>query len=182
MDAPNVASDMIGEVGTRLAHSAAVAAQAEAIAHLVEEPWASALVDAAWLHDVGYAPTLASTGFHPLDGARWLRARRWPDPVCRLVAWHTRAGKEAELRGLLAQLQAEFEPPPAMAQAALAWADLTSLPTGERCTAEQRISEVLARYPTDSVVHQATTSSRTELLDMARQIDSRLGPQLEGSR
>ena len=31
------------------------------------------LVAAAWLHDIGYAPELVVTGFHPLDGARYLR-------------------------------------------------------------------------------------------------------------
>ena len=31
------------------------------------------LVAAAWLHDIGYAPELVETGFHPLDGARYLR-------------------------------------------------------------------------------------------------------------
>jgi hypothetical protein len=32
-------------------------------------------VAAAWLHDIGYAPAIAEsgTGFHPLDGARYLR-------------------------------------------------------------------------------------------------------------
>ena len=28
---------------------------------------------AAWLHDIGYAPAVDDTGFHPLDGARYLR-------------------------------------------------------------------------------------------------------------
>lgn len=174
-----MARDLLVGVGSRLAHSMAVAAQAELIAHVVDDPWSSALVDAAWLHDVGYAPALVSTGFHPLDGARWLRAGCWPDLVCRLVAWHTRAGKEAELRGLLPGLQAEFEPPASMAQAALAWADLTSSPTGERCTVEDRISEVLARYPAGSVVHQATTLNRAELLNAVRQIDNLLDPHLK---
>ncbi len=31
-----------------------------------------ALVAAAWLHDIGYAPEVTDTGFHPLDGARYL--------------------------------------------------------------------------------------------------------------
>lgn len=30
------------------------------------------LVSAAWLHDIGYAPDFVETGFHPLDGARYL--------------------------------------------------------------------------------------------------------------
>jgi hypothetical protein len=41
-------------------------------------PWTTVdrdvLVAAAWLHDVGYAPELAVTGFHPLDGAQHLEA------------------------------------------------------------------------------------------------------------
>jgi hypothetical protein len=40
------------------------------------------LVAAAILHDVGYAPDLATTGFHPLDAARVPhRPRRGPSIV-----------------------------------------------------------------------------------------------------
>lgn len=54
---------------------------------------------AAWLHDIGYAREASVLGFHPLDGARWLRDQGWPDQVTQLVAWHTHAEKEAELLG-----------------------------------------------------------------------------------
>ena len=30
------------------------------------------LVSAARLHDIGYAPDVMATGFHPLDGVRYL--------------------------------------------------------------------------------------------------------------
>lgn len=182
MDAPSVARDLLAGVGRRLAHSAAVAAQVGTVAHLVEGPWSAALVDAGWLHDVGYAPALAATGFHPLDGARWLSAHGWPESVCRLVAWHTRAGQEAELRGVMAQLTGEFEPPPPAAQSALTWADLTSSPTGERCTVEERIDEILVRYPAGSVVHEATALNRLALVDTARQIETQLSRNTEVSR
>jgi hypothetical protein len=78
----------------RLAHSATVAAQIERVAGLLDSEWRSSVRDAAWLHDVGYHPDLALTGFHPLDGARWLREHRWLDETCRLVAWHTQAFEE----------------------------------------------------------------------------------------
>ena len=48
---------------------------------------ADLLEAAAWLHDIGYAPSLVATGFHPLDGARYLRDTQHADAMlCRLVA------------------------------------------------------------------------------------------------
>src|SRR5271165_5357521 len=47
------------------------------------------LVSAAWLHDIGYAPGVAETGFHPLDGARYLAGMDAPERVVNLVARHS---------------------------------------------------------------------------------------------
>ena len=55
----------------RWAHAQGVAGKAERVAAslaLSED----VLVSAAWLHDIGYAPAAVATGFHPLDGARYL--------------------------------------------------------------------------------------------------------------
>jgi len=59
-----------------------------------------ALTAAAWLHDIGYAPDLAKTGFHPLDGARYLARIDAPERIVSLIARHSYAVLEAELRGL----------------------------------------------------------------------------------
>ena len=168
--AHETADRLLATTATRLAHSSRVARQAASIAHLLDEPWRSALVEAAWLHDVGYAPALHDTGFHPLDGARWLRAQGRRPEVCRLVAWHTRAQTEARLRGLEDVLAEEFPAPPPAAQAALTWADLTSSPTGERWAVEDRISDILRRYAPGSVVHQATVANRLALLEDVRSV------------
>ena len=164
MEASAVATELLAGVGTRLAHSRAVAHQASVVLPALDAPWSAAMQDAAWLHDVGYAPSVVSTGFHPLDGARWLSAKGWPAEVCRLVAWHTRAGTEAALRNLAAELAAEFPAPPELAQAALAWADLTSSPTGECCLTTDRVADILRRYPPESVVHRATSANLSDLL------------------
>ena len=42
------------------------------------------LLAAAWLHDIGYAPTVRKTGFHPLDGGLYLRDHKWDQ---RLTGW-----------------------------------------------------------------------------------------------
>jgi HD superfamily phosphodiesterase len=58
----------------RFAHSQAVARRAEFLALAVEPASASLLVAAAWLHDIGYAPRLRDTGYHPIDGSRHLKS------------------------------------------------------------------------------------------------------------
>jgi HD superfamily phosphodiesterase len=52
----------------RWSHVQAVARQAERIGDQVVGQGAGTLAAAAWLHDVGYAPAVVDTGFHPLDG------------------------------------------------------------------------------------------------------------------
>ena len=59
------------------------------------------LAAAAWLHDIGYAPAVKDTGFHPLDGARYLRRRAVDEQIvclgrapllCATGGGRTRAG------------------------------------------------------------------------------------------
>ena len=64
----------LSPLGNRWAHTQAVAARAQAVTAVVPEADRELLVAAAYLHDIGYAADLAGSGFHPLDGARRLRA------------------------------------------------------------------------------------------------------------
>jgi hypothetical protein len=169
-----LATRLLHALDGRLDHSATVAAQIVRAAALVEAEWRSPALDAAWLHDIGYHPDLALTGFHPLDGARWLRDHDWPDETCRLVAWHTQSLEEARLCGLATVLAAEFDPPPGLAASALAWADLTSSPNGERWDPKRRLAEILDRYPAGSVVHEATRASAPRLHAAITQIEDLL--------
>lgn len=174
-EAAAVARRLLHGLGTRLEHSAAVAAQIHRVSGLLIDPaWRSALEDAAWLHDVGYRPELALTGFHPLDGARWLRDRDWPSTTCRLVAWHTEAYEQARLFGLHDVLIVEFDRPPRLAASALAWADLTSSPTGHRCDPEERFADIFKRYPPGSRAHAATRGALPALRAAVHEIEHRL--------
>lgn len=141
-------------LGRRWMHVQAVARSAEALARAVGHEEVPVLVSAAWLHDVGYASDLASTGFHPLDGARYLRDANVPARVVNLVAHHSGARFEAAERGLEAELE-EFELESSAVMDALVTADLTTGPSGEALMYSERIAEILKRYPPGSPVHRA---------------------------
>lgn len=172
-----LAEELLAEQGIRLAHCRGVAGRAREAAWILPQPWCSAVCDAAWVHDIGYAADVAQTGLHQLDGARWLAAHGWPPEVCCLVGWHSGAETEARLRGLDADLEAEFEAPPALARSVLAWADLTTSPIGQSWTVERRLAEILERHAADSVVHQATLAARPGLLEAARTVEALLEDQ-----
>ena len=119
------------------------------------------LVAAAYLHDVGYAPELVDTGFHPLDGARHLLRLGQP-ALAALVAHHSGAAVEARLRGLEAELAA-FPPPDGPVADALTYSDLTTGPHGETVDPGVRLAEVVARHGPASVVGRARTQARVDL-------------------
>ena len=122
------------------------------------------VVAAAWLHDIGYSPAIASTGFHPLDAARYLRTTRHAsDMVCRLVAHHSSAISEADIRGLGATLSSEFRPPPRSLANALTFCDMTTGPDGQHMTVEDRIADIRARYDPRDPVSRALNRSESQL-------------------
>jgi putative nucleotidyltransferase with HDIG domain len=90
-DAAKLARGLIEPLGDRWAHVQAVAARAVELLPAVSPPDRDLLISAAWLHDIGYAPEIGATGFHPLDGARHLRHLGRPAAVVTLVAHHSGA-------------------------------------------------------------------------------------------
>jgi hypothetical protein len=112
------------------------------------------LVASAWLHDVGYAPGLAESGFHPLDGARFLRDEGLAERLCGLVAFHSSAEAEAQLFGVADQL-AEFEDERTLTRDLLWFADMTTGPDGQCMTFAERMAEVRERYGPEHYVSRA---------------------------
>jgi putative nucleotidyltransferase with HDIG domain len=127
----------------RWQHVTAVAAAAERLAALLDAPSSETVVTAAWLHDIGHAPGVRDTGFHALDGARFLsRMRRFPAEVIALVAHHSGADSEAAEHGLHRHL-ARFRRPEPSALALLSAADLCTGPSGAVMTPAERIGDIL---------------------------------------
>ena len=158
----------------RWAHSQGVAAQARSLAPILGRD-TDLLTAAAWLHDIGYAPDLIDTGFHPLDGARYLGDTvQASDMLCRLVAHHSCALIEAAERGLADQLSREFKPARPDLTDALIYCDMTTGPDGQHMPVEQRLAEIRARYGPEHPVSRALGWSAPELTGAVTRVTRRL--------
>ncbi|MGI5436924.1 HD domain-containing protein [Streptomyces shenzhenensis] len=174
-----IAEAELGEaLPRRWAHSQGVAQRAAEVRRLVERD-ADLLAAAAILHDVGYAPRLAVTGFHPLDGARFLRDEHGAGKrLTRLVANHSFALLEAEERGLCEELATEFPllDDPLLVDA-LVYCDMTTTPAGDRTTADRRIAEIVGRYDADSAVGRFVRRAAPEIFAAVERVEAALAAQ-----
>ena len=150
-----------------------MAARARSLARVLGAD-AELLEAAAWLHDIGYAPGLATTGLHALDGARYLRDTQHADTMlCRLVAHHSCAIIEAEERGLANVLSLEFEPAPEVLSSVLTYCDMTTSPDGELVPAEQRLAEIQQRYGPGHLVSRSMQRATPTILHAVEQVQDR---------
>jgi|SRR5580658_1512511 putative nucleotidyltransferase with HDIG domain len=162
------------QLPVRWAHSQAVAAQARTLKPVLGSD-ADLLEAAAWLHDIGYSPELAVTGFHPLDGARFLRDVAHADEaLCRLVAHHSFAIVEAGQRGVADDLAAEFARPRPDLDEALIYCDMTGGRDGVVTTVDDRLAEIFSRYAPDHPVTHAMRHAAPALTGTVHVIQARM--------
>jgi hypothetical protein len=90
-----------------------------------------------------------------------------------LVAHHSCALLEAELRGLAAEL-AEFDDEHGALRDALWYCDITTSPDGEPVTAAERIAEIKQRYGPGHLVTRFITVATPDLLAAVGRIEQLL--------
>lgn len=164
------AQQLLSPLGPRWRHAQGVAEAAQKLANGLTRMDGIVLVASAYLHDIGYAKELVITGFHPVDGARHLRGLGH-ERLAELVAHHTRARHEAGIRGLESAL-ARFNDENSLVSAALAYCDLTTGPSGERMSPEQRLADVVARYGERSPVTRGLRTAWPELMEDVQRVET----------
>src|SRR5712691_9011332 len=142
--AKDQAASLISALGNRWLHTKGVVERARHVGKAFNEADRSLLIEAAYLHDIGYAPSLNKTNFHPLDGATYLRSQG-QTRLASLVAYHSAAQFEARLRGLASELS-KFQPEHSAIADALTYCDMITGPTGLEVPFEERIAAIFQRY------------------------------------
>lgn len=158
---------------TRWSHVQGVAERAKVALPMFSEEDGEILVQAAILHDIGYSPQLVMTGFHPLDGARYLKEKGFSTRLCALVAHHSCAYMEAELRGISSELSKWIDEEGPIRDA-LWWADMTTTPDGKVTNVHDRIEEIQKRYGPEDLVTFFIRQARRELVAAVERTEERL--------
>lgn len=168
--AVSVAAGLLTPLGNRWRHTVTAARHAEQLTHRVPPADRPLLLAAAWLHNIGCAPVLAATGFHPLDGALAVTdgTDGTPARLAGLVAHHT-AG-ETPPGGLTRHLARYPREHDAVAEL-LAYAVLTASPTGRTVTVAERLDDITDPHGPRHPATCAADGERRRLLDLAARLD-----------
>ncbi len=166
------AAELLSPLDDRWRHVQGVADQAREVSRILHPDERPYLVAAAYLHDIGYAPSLVVTKFHPLDGAFWLH-QLGQKRLARLAAYHSSARFEAAARGLGNALAA-FTPENSPTADALTYCDMTTSPNGTRVTLQERLAEISERYGEGHLVVRSLREAYQHLAGAVERTQRRL--------
>jgi hypothetical protein len=166
------AEELLLPMESRWLHVQGVVKRAYWVGQTFEEEDRILLLTSAYLHDIGYAPSLRVTGFHPLDGALYVRSCGY-ERLAALIAHHFEARFEAHLRGCDRLLE-EFPRERSAVADALTYCDATTSPTGEQISLKERTAEIRARFGEHDLVVQALCLAMPSLALTVGRIQKRL--------
>ena len=166
------ATSFLAPLGNRWLHVQGVVERANRVGAIFNEEDRSFIIAAAYLHDIGYASSLQTTGFHPLDGASYLRSCQ-QERLASLVAYHSEAQYEAQLRGLAFQL-ALFPCEYSAVADALTYCDMTTDSVGHQVSFQERIADIFRRYEETNLVAQAIRQALPALTLAVNRTEQRL--------
>ncbi len=161
--AERLAAVLLAGSPERLRHLRTAAAVALTASETVAPDRLEVLLSATVLHDIGYADVVRSTGFHPLDGAEWLRAHGAPADVAGVVAHHSEAVLLPGADAYLTRLGRLPRPEPTLADV-VTYADQTTTPDGRRTALLDRLRERRLRRPATGPAACETQRRRAERL------------------
>jgi len=170
--AAQTSRELLSPLGNRWLHVQGVVERAREIKYLFDEKDYLTLIAATYLHDIGYAPSLQKTGFHPIDGAYYLQEQN-QERLASLVAHHSEAQFEAQLRGLTSEL-ALFPREHTIIADALTYCDMTTSSTGQRVSLQQRLDDIFHRYNETHIVSQAIHQAQPSLSEAVQRVGEAL--------
>jgi HD superfamily phosphodiesterase len=157
----------------RLQHILVVAEQVRQSARAIHARHPAEPIDegaahcAGLVHDIGYLAQARETGFHPLDGYRFLR-EHGAESLARCIVGHSSSPEEARLRGLSLPDGTED-----IAAKLVTYWDMRVKQGGEIVSYAERLEDILRRHGRESVVGQAQILADGRIRRLISEIEER---------
>jgi HD superfamily phosphodiesterase len=180
-DAERFVREAFADQPARLSHILVITERAERSAREIAVRHPGLRLDAptvrcaALVHDIGYLDRAKRTGFHPVDGYRFLY-EHGAEALARRIVGHSSSPEEAGLLGLLLP-----EPLDDLAARLVTYWDMQVKQGGEIVGYEERYRDILGRYGEDSVVGQAHRLARPRIRGILTHVDRLLASAEEPS-
>lgn len=159
------------------------------VAKLVEEllirsgKFSEDCVNAAILHDIGYADKANKVGFHPVDGYRFLKERGWSDAVCQLTLYHSLAHSDYmynhKNKKLSDYVGVSISDGVKYYLDILSYADWHTDGQGNLVSVDYRYADILSRHGEESKVWSFMQSIRPEIDKICDRVEKELGATYE---
>jgi hypothetical protein len=123
---------------------------------------------AALLHDIGYWQPIATTGFHPVDGANFLK-EQGQEILADLIIGHSCSPEEGKLMGFDGIEQSKT-----LIGKLITYWDVQVKQGGEVVSYKERFEDIINRYGVDSIVGRANILAKPRIEAIVNEIDQLL--------
>jgi len=120
---------------------------------------------AALLHDIGYWQPIATSGFHPIDGATFLE-RQGEHNLARLIVGHSCSPEEGMLTGF-----PDIVPSSELIGKLITYWDVQVKQGGEVVSYEERFNDIVSRYGEESVVGTANILAKPRIEKLIKEVE-----------
>lgn len=117
----------------------------------IPRKWKSLLLQACYLHDIGYCPELNQYNYHQLDGAIFAAKQRYPKCIIATILFHSCAYEgviysRPDIKQIYEDQIALLDNQDLMFIDLVSYCDLHTSANGEHTTLAQRVKNVVERY------------------------------------
>lgn len=135
----------------------------------IPNDWKPLLIQACYLHDIGYSPKLNQYDYHPLDGAIFAAEQHFPKPVISAILFHSCAyealfeEKNPNVQSIYQKHLPLLDKQDHLFIDLVTYCDLHTSPTGETITFQKRLEDIFQRYGMEHPISQVMIKNQKKL-------------------
>ena len=140
--------------------------------HIKEE-----LIEAAYLHDIGYSEKLLKTGYHPLDGALYCIKENYSSGIIAAVMFHSGALEDVkrnfpDLLDIYLKHYSKLNEKDQLYIDLVTYCDLHRSSLGIKVTFEERMNEIFQRYGEDHNVSLTMKNNEKMFKELIERVEN----------